>query len=75
MIFNTVCNLLAQITGCDESRIAMKTIILEDMEATSDDLHELLSALELEFDISWDDNAEDSMITISDVVRYIEETM
>lgn len=75
MILQTVCDLLAQITGCDAGRISMKTIILEDVEATADDLHELLTALELEFDVSWDDDGVESMVTIGDIVRYIEEMM
>ncbi|MFI3312924.1 MAG: hypothetical protein R3Y62_03470 [Eubacteriales bacterium] len=75
MIFQTVCDLLGQITGWEVARMSMKTVILEDMEATADDLHELLLALESEFDLTWDDETAEEMTTIGHIVHYIEENI
>lgn len=75
MIFQTVCSLLAQITGWEEGRMSMDTIILEDIEATLDDFHELIQALEVEYDLEWPDDAMDTMPTIGKLVHYIEENI
>ncbi len=72
MIFQMVYNLLAQITGCDEARMSMKTVTLEDVEATVDDFHELISELEVEFEVPFDNLDYDAGITIGDLVRYLE---
>jgi len=70
MVFETVRSMLAECLGCEESRIHEDTVILEDLEATQEDLEELLMGIEEEFGVSC---PEDRITTVGDLVRYIEE--
>lgn len=75
MVFETVRAMLAECLGCEENRIKERTIILEDLEATPEDLAEVLMGAEEEFGVSFPDDAAARLRTVGELVRYIEEQM
>ena len=72
MVFETIRSLLAELLGCDEERITMQTVILEDLEAERSDLEELMLSLEQEFAIDWSENDLNTLSTVADVVMFVE---
>ena len=72
MVFETIRSLLAQQLGCEEGRITMQTVILEDLEAERADLEELMLSLEQELAISWSEDDLRDLATVSDLVAFIE---
>ena len=72
MVFETVQRYLAQCLGCGEARIREQTAILEDLEATEEDLAEVLMGLEEEFDLSFPEDAAESFRTVGQLVSWIE---
>ena len=72
MVFETIRSLLAEQLGCDEERITMQTVILEDLEAEREDLEELMLSLEQELAISWSEDDLNALTTVADVVAFAE---
>lgn len=50
-----------------------KTVILKDLDINSYDIVELICALEEEFDISVPDKKIKTLITVGDIIKFIEE--
>ena len=71
-MFETIRSLLAEQLGCDEERITMQTVILEDLEAEREDLEELMLSLEQELAISWSEDDLKTLTTVADVVAFAE---
>ena len=57
----------------DESKITMDSDIVEDLEADSLDVVDLVMSMEDAFGVEVPDEAIESFKTVGDVVRYIEE--
>ena len=72
MVFETVQSLLVQCLGCPENRVVVKTAILEDLEATEEDYQEVLMGLEEEFEVSFPEDAAQTLVTVGDLVSWIE---
>lgn len=72
MVFETIRSLLAEQLGCEEERITMQTVILEDLEAERDDLEELMLSLEQELAIAWSEEDLKSLETVADLVSFVE---
>ncbi|WP_055079272.1 acyl carrier protein [Lagierella massiliensis] len=70
MIFDKVSEVIKE--EFDVENVNMDTVIREDLGADSIGLVELVMALEDEFDIEIDDSKLDEIITVSDIVSYIE---
>lgn len=70
MIFDKVAEVIKEEFGVED--VSMDTVIREDLGADSIGLVELVMALEDEFDIEIDDSKLDEIITVSDIVSYIE---
>lgn len=70
MIFDKVKEVIKE--EFDVEEVSMDTVLREDLGADSIGLVELVMALEDEFDIEIDDSKLDEIITVSDVVSYIE---
>lgn len=73
VIFNKIRAMLAENLGCEEDRITLDTVILEDLEADSLDLVEFMMSVEEEYSIEVEDEDLERIKTVGDVVRYIEE--
>lgn len=70
MIFDKVKEVIKE--EFDVEDVTMDTVLREDLGADSIGLVELVMALEDEFDVEIDDSKLDEIVTISDVVSYIE---
>ena len=58
--------------GSDEDKITMDATFVDDLSADSLDIVELIMSIEEEFDMEISDSDAEKIVTVSDVVRYIE---
>ena len=73
MIFVKVKAIILEQFMADEDAITMQTSFVDDLEADSLDLIELVMALEEEFGLSIEDQDVGDIKTVGDVVNYITE--
>ena len=71
--FERIRELLAEQLDIDEDKITMDSDILEDFEADSLDVVDMVMSLEDEFGIEVPDEAVENFHTVGDVVRYVDE--
>lgn len=75
MVENKVIEILATQLRVEKSKINMDTNIASDLGADSLDLVEILMDLEDEFHITIPDEAISGIVTVGDLVKYIEKTV
>ena len=74
MVFDKIKELIVeQFMIADPDTITMQTSFVDDLEADSLDIVELIMAVEEEFGVAIDDQDVDGVKTIGDVVNYISE--
>lgn len=74
MVFEKLQKLIAEQFSIDADSITMDTNFMEDLDADSIDIMELLMAVEETFDLDEiEENALESLKTVGDVVGYISE--
>ena len=73
MIFERVREIICSQLDLDEDRVTMDSNILEDFDADSLDLVDLVMSFEDEFGIEMPDDQTENFHTVGDIVRYIEE--
>lgn len=73
MVFEKVKDILVDQLDVEEDSVTMEASITNDLGADSLDLVDLIMAFEEEFDIEIPDEDIESIKTVGDVVRYIEE--
>ena len=73
VIFDKVKAIILEQFMADEDAITMQTSFVDDLEADSLDLIELVMALEEEFGLSIEDQDVGDIKTVGDVVNYITE--
>lgn len=72
MIFDKLCELVADQFGVDPDEVTMETSFVDDYNADSIDIVELMMAVEEEFHLGEvEENALENIKTIGDVVEYI----
>ena len=72
MVFEKLCKIVADQFGVSESEITMDTNFVEDLDADSLDLVEVMMSVEEMFHIDEIDEEElQSLKTVGDVVNYI----
>lgn len=71
--FERIRELLAEQLDIDEDKITMDSDILEDFEADSLDVVDMVMTLEDEFGVEVPDEHIENFHTVGDVVRYVEE--
>ena len=71
--FERIRELLAEQLDVDEDKITMESDILEDFEADSLDVVDMVMTLEDEFGVEVPDEQIENFHTVGDVVRYVEE--
>ena len=71
MIFEKVKNIVVEQLGVDEDEITMESSFIEDLNADSLDIVELISAFEQEFDLEISDSEAEKIATVGDAVEYI----
>ena len=71
-MFEKVRRILAKQLEIDEDRITMDTNIVEDLGADSLDLVELIMELEEEVGIVITDEAASSLVTVKEIVQFLD---
>ena len=71
--FERIRELLAEQLDIDEEKITMDSNILEDFEADSLDVVDMVMSLEDEFGVEIHDEEIENLHTVGDVVRYVED--
>lgn len=71
--FETIRALLAEQLDIDPAKITMDSDIMNDFEADSLDLVDMVMTLEDEFGIEVPDDAIETLHTVGDVVRFVDE--
>ena len=72
MTLEKVTEILSKQLRVEKSKITEKTNIASDLGADSLDLVEILMSLEDEFNISIPDEAIPGIVTVADLVKYID---
>lgn len=73
MIFEKLQEIIADKLGIEPEEIKMESDLKEDLEADSLDVVDIVMSIEEEFDVSVGSEDEESLKTVADVVRFIEE--
>lgn len=71
--FERIRELLVEQLDIDEEKITMDSNILEDFEADSLDVVDMVMSLEDEFGVEIPDEEIENLHTVGDVVRYVED--
>lgn len=73
MIFEKVKKMLAEQLGVDENTIREDSLLAEDLGADSLDAIDIIMSIEDEFGIEVPDEVVESMSTVADIVKFIED--
>ncbi|MBR5190567.1 MAG: acyl carrier protein [Clostridia bacterium] len=73
MVFEKVREIICDQLELEEDVVTMDAILLEDLGADSIDLADLVMTFEDEFDLEISDEALESIKTVADIVKFIEE--
>lgn len=71
-IFETVKKIVSEQLGVEEEIVNMESTFVDDLAADSLDIVELIMSIEEEFDIEISDEDAEKIVTVGDVVNYIE---
>ncbi len=71
-VLGKVTEILVEELGCEESAVTLEANIIEDLEADSLSVMEVVMNLEDEYDVEVDEEDIKSLKTVGDVVSYIE---
>lgn len=72
-IFEGIKKITAEQLDIEEEEISLDTSFIEDLDADSLDIVELMMALEEEFDLEISEEDVDKIVTVGDAVSYIAE--
>ena len=73
-LFERIRDLLAEQLDIEPSTITMDSDIMEDFDADSLDIVDMVMTLEDEFEVEVPDEVVENLRTVGDVVRFIEES-
>ncbi len=74
-VFEEVKEIIVDLLGVDPDKVTMEARFREDLEADSLDLVELIMALEDKFDAEIPDEDAQSITTVGEAVKYIQERL
>ena len=72
-IFQKLKTIVVDKLGVNEENVTMEATFVDDLAADSLDIVELVMTIEEEFDLEIPDSDAEKIVTIGDVVKYIEE--
>ena len=72
-IFEKLKSIVINQLGVNEESVTMEATFVDDLAADSLDIVELVMNIEEEFDLEIPDTDAEKIVTIADVVKYIEE--
>ena len=75
MVFEELQELIVDMLEVDPSEIEMDTNIKDDLKADSLDLFEIVTGIEERYEIEIPTDKPTNMVTVGDMVRYIENTI
>ncbi|MBP5655934.1 MAG: acyl carrier protein [Clostridiales bacterium] len=70
-LFDTIKGMIVDQLGVDEDQIKEDSSFIDDLNADSLDMVELVMAMEEEFDIEIPDDVAEKVVTVKDAVNYI----
>lgn len=70
-VFEKVKEITVEELGVEEDTVTMDSAFINDLEADSLDIVQLMMALEEEFDIEIPDDEAERIVTVGDAVAYI----
>ncbi|MFY9198076.1 MAG: acyl carrier protein [Acutalibacteraceae bacterium] len=73
MIFEKIKEIICEQLEVDEKKVTMESSLIDDLGADSLDLIDLVMSIEDEYDVEVPDDMIESIKTIGDVVKFIEE--
>lgn len=73
MVFERIRQILMDQLDLEEEKITMESDIVEDLEADSLDVVDLVMTMEDEFGVEVPDDQIEGFRTVGDIVRYVEE--
>ena len=71
-LFNSIKQMIVDQLGVDEDTITEDSSFVDDLNADSLDMVELVMAMEQEFDIEIPDDVAEKVVTVKDAVVYIQ---
>lgn len=71
-MFERLRDLISEKLGVEKDDILMETSFADDLDADSIALFELIMAIEEEFDIEVEDESIENIITVGDILKYLE---
>ena len=71
-LFNSIKQMIVDQLGVDEDTITEDYSFVDDLNADSLDMVELVMAMEQEFDIEIPDDVAEKVVTVKDAVEYIQ---
>ena len=71
MEFEKLRDILVETLGCDADKVTPEANMIDDLEADSLDVMELMMALEEAFDVTIDDADVAELKTVGDVANYL----
>lgn len=72
-MFETIKGIIVDTLQVDESEVKKSTVLRDDLGADSLDLFELAMALEDEYGLEIETEDLDSIVTVEDILAYLEE--
>lgn len=72
-VFDRLKNIVVEQLGVDEEDVTMQASFVDDLNADSLDLVELIMSLEEEFGLEISDEDAEKIVTVGDAATYIEE--
>lgn len=74
-IFEEVKNIIVDELNVDPAKITLEANLKDDLGADSLDAVEVIMSLEDKFDVTFDDDEAQSIKTVGDLVKFIEDNM
>ncbi len=72
-IYERLKGIVTEQLGVDEEDVTLEAAFVDDLNADSLDLVELIMSLEEEFGLEISDEAAEKIVTVGDAARFIEE--
>lgn len=72
LVFESIQSFLAELLACEETRITLSTVVMEDLEAEPSDLLDLMLLLEQEYAVQWTEKDLKNLKTVGDFVAFVE---